>query len=338
VTPHLDIPVIEASQVGDARRTATRLAASHGLDETACGRIALVVTELGTNLVRHARRGRLLLGCASDAGGCRFEAISIDHGPGMADVARCLRDGYSSGGTAGTGLGAVRRLSSGFSIHSQPERGTVVLSRVWIPAADAAPAEAGGRARVAYAGVSLAAPGETVSGDAWDVRIRDGRLSALLADGLGHGPVAAAAADRMVELFRAAPAGSPAATLERAHTPMRETRGAAVAIAELDPRAGTLAFAGAGNISGRLISGVEDRSLMSQHGTLGLQIRRLQDVGYAWPEHAVVVLHSDGLTTRWRLDDAPGLLQCDPAVIAGWLLREHVRGHDDATVVVLKRE
>ncbi|HEX7686713.1 MAG TPA: ATP-binding protein, partial [Burkholderiaceae bacterium] len=153
MTPYLDIPVTEASQVGDARRNATRLAASRGLDETACGRIALVVTELGTNLVRHARRGRLLLGCAAGADGCRFEAISIDHGPGMADVARCLRDGYSSGGTAGTGLGAVRRLSSGFSIHSQPDKGTVVLSRVWIPAAEAGAGDAGARSRVAVAGV-----------------------------------------------------------------------------------------------------------------------------------------------------------------------------------------
>jgi hypothetical protein len=86
-----------------------------------------------------------------------------------------------------------------------------------------------------------------------------------------------------------------------------------------------------------VISGVEDRSLMSQHGTLGVQVRRLQDVSYVWPDHSIVVLHSDGLNTRWNLKEVGGLLQCDPAVIAGWLVRDHTRGHDDVTVVVLKR-
>jgi anti-sigma regulatory factor (Ser/Thr protein kinase) len=334
VTPYLDIPVTEASQVGDARRRAIRLAGEHGFDETANGRVALVVTELGTNLVRHAQRGRLLLGCSSGAQGARFEALSLDHGPGMADASRCLRDGYSSGGTAGTGLGAVRRLSDDFSIHSIPGKGTIVLARVRTPPADGQKP----RPAAAFAGVCLAAPGETVSGDAWELRVVDGKIFLLVADGLGHGPVAAQAADRMAELFRAAPAGSPAILLERAHTPMRETRGAAVAIAELDPAGGALRFAGAGNVAGRVISGVEDRSLMSQHGTLGVRIRSLSDASYAWPEHAAVVLHSDGVNTRWRLGDAPGLLQCDPAVIAGWLLRDHSRGNDDATVVVLKRE
>jgi hypothetical protein len=98
-----------------------------------------------------------------------------------------------------------------------------------------------------------------------------------------------------------------------------------------------LDFAGAGNVAGRMISGVDDRSLMSQNGTLGVQIHKIQDVAHAWPMHALIILHSDGLTSRWKLDEAPGLIQCDPAVVAGWLIREHTRGWDDVTVVVVKR-
>lgn len=335
MVPHLDIPVVEPSQVGEARRAAMRLAAEHGLDETARGRIALVVTELGTNLVRHATGGRLLIGCRAVPEGCQVEVLSLDSGPGMADVNRCLRDGYSSGGTPGTGLGAVQRLSSDFSVFSLPGKGTVILSRVWMPALSA-PGAASPRARFAHAGICLAAPGETVSGDAWDIRIEDGKAAVIVADGLGHGPDAAAAAAEAIRAFGNL-SGSPCQVLERAHPGMRMTRGAAVAIAELDARAGSIVFAGAGNIAGRMVSGIEDRSLMSQNGTLGVQIRRLQDVRYAWADHALVVLHSDGLTTRWNLKEAPGLLQCDPAVVAGWLLRDHTRGHDDVTVVVLKR-
>ena len=334
--PHLDIPVTEQTQVGEARRAANRLAADHDLDETVRGRVAIIVTELGNNLWRHAQKGRLLVGCRRSDDGCQLEVISIDSGPGMADISRCLRDGYSSGGTPGTGLGAVQRLSTDFSVYSSPGKGTVLLSRTWVPSAGA-PAAPSFRARVAHAGICLAAPGETVSGDAWEVRLDgDGRAAVIVADGLGHGPVAAEAAAEAVKAFGTL-RGSPAAVLERAHPALRSTRGAAVSLVELDAQAGTLVYAGAGNISGRVISGIEDRSLMSQHGTLGVQIRKLQDVTTAWPDHSIVVLHSDGLATRWNLKDVGGLLQCDPAVIAGWLLRDHTRGRDDVTVVVLKR-
>ena len=127
--------------------------------------------------------------------------------------------------------------------------------------------------------------------------------------------------------------GSPSAILERAHPLMRGTRGAAVSIAEINARTGTITYAGAGNISGRLISGIEDRSLMSQHGTLGVQIRRLQDIGYPWPDHSLVVLHSDGLTAQWDPGTYPGLLQRHPAVIAGVIYRDFFRPRDDATIV-----
>lgn len=332
--PHLDIAVSEPSQVGEARRAASRLAAGHGLDETAVGRVAIIVTELGNNLWRHATKGRLLIGCRRTVAGCQLEVIALDSGPGM-DVARCLRDGYSSGGTPGTGLGAVRRLSTDFSAFSLADRGTVILSRTWVPS----PAGAGPpspRVSVVHAGICLAAPGEIISGDAWEIRVDDDVATLMVADGLGHGPEAAEAAAEAIRVFATA-TGSPSAILERAHPSMRSTRGAAVAIAEVDAMAGTVTYAGAGNISGRIISGIEDRSLMSQHGTLGLQIRKLQDSNYPWPVHSLIVLHSDGLLTRWNLKDVSGLLQCDPAVIAGWLVREHTRGRDDVTVVVMKR-
>jgi len=334
VIPYLDIAVTEQTQVGEARRAANRLGTEHDLDETVRGRVAIIVTELGNNLWRHARKGRLLMGCRRNDEGCQLEVISIDSGPGM-DVARCLRDGYSSGGTPGTGLGAVQRLSTDFSVFSSADKGTVILSRTWVPASNELVARP--RPRFAHAGICLAAPGETVSGDAWEVRLEaDAKAAVIVADGLGHGPVAAEAAAEALKAFGAL-RGAPASVLERAHPAMRTTRGAAVSMLQLDANAGTIVYAGAGNIAGRVISGVEDRSLMSQHGTLGVQVRKLQDVSYAWPDHSIVVLHSDGLITRWNLKEVGGLLQCDPAVIAGWLVRDYTRGHDDVTVVVLKR-
>lgn len=331
MTPHLDFTVADPSQVGEARRAAVALAGTLSLDETRAGRVALVVTELGNNLLRHAGGGRLLVGAGWSPAGAVIDVLSVDRGPGM-DVARCLQDGYSTGGTAGTGFGAVRRLSDGFSAYAAPQRGAVVLSRIGAVAA-------GTPGTLSVAGVALAAPGETVSGDAWCASLADGgaRATLLVADGLGHGPDAAQAADAAVALLDGGGArGAPSGVLAAAHGALRGTRGAAAAVAVLDGQARTVTFAGAGNISGRLLSGVDDRSLLSQHGTLGLQMRTPTDLVYPWPAHACVVLHSDGIASRWQLGPDMALLQCDPAVIAAWLLRDHVRGRDDATVVVAR--
>ena len=335
-------PIDDVSQVGEARRAAQALATERGFDADASGRLALVVTELGTNLVRHVGPGRhaeLLVGpdVARDAGPPAVQVLAMDQGDGM-DLERCLRDGYSTGGSSGTGLGAIRRQADRFGAFSAPGRGTVIATRFTVRGErTSVPARA---PAFDIAGLSLAAPGESVSGDAWALR-RDGtQWSLALADGLGHGPDAATAADRLMALLGEAAPGllaSPAAFLDSAHEPLRSTRGCAAAMVALDEGGASLRFGGAGNVIGRLISGVADRSLLSQHGTLGLQVRRLQDVVYDWPPHAVLVLHSDGIVSRWSLADTPGLLQADPAVIAGWIARDHLRGRDDATVVVVRR-
>ena len=335
MTPYLQIPVHETSQVGEARRAAARLTAQAHFDETAAGRAALVVTELATNLVRHAQGGRMLIGL-SDSGA--LDILSLDDGPGMDDLKVCMRDGFSTGGgTPGTGLGAAQRLASEFSAFSVSGKGSVLYARVE-PQRDASAAPPP-TSRFSVAGINLAAPGETVSGDGWCVRIDGDVAAVMVADGLGHGPHAAEASDAALQSFMKIPdvAAAPSQALERAHQSMRSSRGAAAATAVLDAQAGTLRFAGIGNICGRVLSGVEDRSLMSQHGIVGHQMRSPKDIDYTWPAHAFVILHSDGVVTRWSLAETPGLLQCEPAVIAGWLLREHSRGRDDATVVVLRR-
>lgn len=322
--PHVAFEMQEQSQVGEARRAAVRLAERLGFDEVAAGRVALIATELGGNLVRHAQQGRLLLG--SVAG--QVELLSLDRGPGMADVAACLRDGYSTGGTPGTGLGAVRRLADTFDLYSSVPGGTVIMARVGQPAADTVDA-------FDIGALALCAPGETVCGDDWAVAQTGERAALIVADGLGHGPHAHEAAAAASRAFERAPLQDPTLTLDQVHQQLRGTRGAAVAVALLD-RSG-LSFCGAGNIAGRLISGTGERTLLSQHGTAGLQIRKPQAVQHAWPPHALLVLHSDGLHSRWHLDDARGLLQRHPTLVAAWLLRDHARGRDDVTVVVMKR-
>ncbi|MFT4172881.1 MAG: ATP-binding protein/SpoIIE family protein phosphatase [Herbaspirillum sp.] len=335
---HVALDVREASQVGYARRQAAQWADTLGFDAEGAGRVALVATELGTNLIRHAGGGRLLIGAARGVQGqALVELISLDQGPGIRDLSASMVDGFSTAATPGNGLGAVRRLSAEFDIYSTCPGGTIVLARVGDRLAHPGTVPVRSTDAFAAATVAVAAPGETVCGDAWSLAADGARLALLMADGLGHGPDAATAAMTAVVAFDKAPFAAPAQALEQMHAVMRGTRGAAVALAHVDLEARTVRLTGAGNVATRLVSGLEDRSLVTQHGTVGVQLARVQTAEHILPPHALVIMHTDGITSRWNFDAAPGILQHHPAVIAGWIMRDHCRGRDDATVLVLKK-
>jgi anti-sigma regulatory factor (Ser/Thr protein kinase) len=336
---HTVIAVSDASQVGEARRGAQRVAVQAGLNETDSGRVGIIATELATNLVRHAKGGGEVLVVARAEESACVEIVSIDRGPGMADVNRCIRDGYSTAGTPGNGLGAVRRLSSEFDIYSSAGRsagdsagGTVIWSRV------SASAGLGKKwtSAATWGAISVAAPGETVCGDAWSLTVGEDRISVMVADGLGHGPLAAQASEAACGVFDRDRSGDPVAVFEAAHKALVSTRGAAVAVACVEPSGRRLRYSGVGNISGTLLAAGEgSRGLFSHNGTLGHLVRKFQEFEYPWAPHAVLVMHSDGLQTRWDVEKYPGLLRRHPAVIAAVLYRDFRRGRDDATVVVL---
>lgn len=332
---HQAFALSHPSQVGDVRRAAADAARALGFDEVTAGRASLIATELGNNLVRHARDGALWLAAVDGPQGQpQLELISVDRGPGIADVAACMADGYSTAGTPGTGLGAVRRMADLFDIYSATPGGTLILARVADGAAKGAPAQDAVRSYVVGA-VALPAPGEHACGDAWLLADREGRCALMVADGLGHGPLAADAALAAAQCFDEAPFLEPARVVQRLHDALRKTRGAAVAVATPSHDGSALSYCGAGNIAGRMISGVADFSLMSQHGTAGVQIRSPREQRYDWPPHGLLVLHSDGIASRWSLPDG-ALLRHHPSLIAAWVMLEHRRGSDDATIVVLK--
>ena len=320
----------DASRVGEARRHAAQLAAECDFDDIESGRLALVVTELATNLVKHARHGRLWLRAQCDRR--EVEVIAIDDGPGILDVERSLADGFSTAGTPGTGLGAVRRLAQQFEVHSHIPDGTIVLARVL-------GGDASLNATATCCGaVSLAAPGESVCGDGWGFA-RDGdRAAVMVADGLGHGPDAAEAAHVALETFAEDPWSAPRDLLRRTHEALRRTRGAAVMVLHADSKAGVVRSSGAGNVVARLVSGTSDRTLLCQHGTAGVTIRTPDETTTPWPPHALLVVFTDGIETRWKGEEIAPLLGRDPALAAALLVRDHSRGRDDATVAVLRRK
>ncbi|MGE0312013.1 MAG: ATP-binding protein [Lautropia sp.] len=338
----LELPIRDPSQVGDARRRALALARRAGLSETEAGRIGIVVNELGNNLLQHAGGGSLLVQWrTSGSRGCVFEVVSIDSGPGVADIDECLADGHSTAGTPGNGLGAVRRLSTEFDAYSQPGRGTIVVSRTvpssGVAGAGGAPSADHTRNAPHWAAVSLPAPLETECGDAWAVSSDATTIRFMLADGLGHGPHAATAARAVSDAFHADPGASPERFLAAAGRGAAGTRGAAVAAAQLTIASDRVMFAGIGNISAAIVAPGSSRGMMSHSGIVGVQVRTIRQFEHSWPDDALLVMHSDGLQTRWNLDDHPSLRRHDPMVVVAALLRDYRRGRDDVTVLVASR-
>jgi len=329
------IAVDDPTDVAEARRRAVRLAVDLGYKDSDAGRVAIVVTELAQNLLRHAGRGEVLIR-VDPLHPARFEIMALDRGPGMANVDACMRDGFSTGGTSGNGLGAVRRLAHQLMIDSRPGSGTAVLARLGREAdtADLSP-------RIT-ATLAVPKPGEDVCGDAGTVITRqDGTLAILLADGLGHGPIAAATSREAIRLFEKDAASTtetltPARLLPMLHAGLRPTRGAALAVACIDPAARRVTYGGVGNIAGFIIDSAGLRRMVSHNGIAGHAMGRLQAFQYPLYHRPVLVMYSDGLATSWSPEHYPDLFAKDPTLIAAVLYRAHARGRDDASVVVWK--
>ncbi len=329
--PSKIFPLDEPTRVAEVRRHAVAMAQAEGLDENAVSDAAIVATELSTNLVKHAMGGEVHLSSLFERGQKGIEILSLDRGPGMSDLRRCLADGYSSVGTAGTGLGSVLRLASTFDAYSKVGRGTVLVTRLC-----ARPDHSCAAPPLVIGVVSRPVANEPVSGDAWAIKYTETGAVLLVADGLGHGLSAADASGEAVAVFGQSRDAAPVALLQQIHAALKGTRGAAVAVARLDYAQANLQFAGIGNIAGRVISAESTRHMVSHVGTAGHEARRFQEFSYAWSPSAAVVLHSDGLTSSWNLEDYPGLLSHDPALIAAVLYRDATRGRDDVCVLVAR--
>ena len=325
---HAGFRINHAAQVGEVRRAALDLAADAEFDETDSGRLALVVTEAGTNIVKHAREGEILLRRIQRDGRNGVEMHALDRGPGIGNMAESLRDGHSTTGSSGTGLGALSRLASRFDIYSRPGKGVALWCEIW--AKNGAP----GAARLSTGAVCLPKPGETACGDGWLARGESDRSVLMVVDGLGHGTDAAAAARAATEVVKAHARRGVTELADTVHGALKSTRGAAAALAVVKAGSEKGDFCGVGNVNCVIRAGGKSRTLVSHNGILGHKVRKFQEFSFPFPHNALLIMHSDGLTAKWTLDEYPGLEAREPALIAGVLVRDYRRTTDDASVLV----
>ena len=328
------IKISDESCVSAARRSAILLASQLEWDETTLGKLAIIVTELATNILKYAgAKGELLLQFIENEGIEGIEVLALDKGPGMGNITQCLNDGYSTQGTAGTGLGAVKRLANFFTIYSIPTQGTIALAQIWSNKTLASFLSQ----KLLMKSICLPKPGEQVCGDSRIMYQTNERVLFLIADGLGHGPDAAKASQLACQEFSKLthlPIGNIIVAIDEA---LQKTRGAAIAIAEIEFAKQTLRFAGLGNITGVMYKENMVRHLMTRDGIAGLGSSNIQEFVYPWDDNALLILHSDGLATLGgdSVNKYPGLLMRHPAIIAGIFYRDFNRGYDDITVMAI---
>ncbi len=327
------LQITENSQIADARRRISAHARDLGFDETRIGALAITITEVTTNLVKHAGGGELIIRSLEESGALGIELLAIDKGPGMRDVAECLRDGYSTKGSPGTGLGAIIRMSDESDIYSTPDKGSVVMARIWNKPPEHRPRAS--RALLVE-GFSIPLQQELACGDAWACSATDDHHVIMVADGLGHGPLAASASRAAVEAFQESAERDVATIIADIHGALRSTRGAAVAVAKLDRSNATVHYAGVGNIAALIYTPEKTQRMVSHNGTVGHTVRKIQEFTYAWPQGATLVISSDGISSQLSL--APysyqNLTHHHPSLVAAVLYRDFGRGRDDSTVVV----
>ncbi|MEU8591994.1 ATP-binding SpoIIE family protein phosphatase [Streptomyces sp. NPDC048664] len=323
---------VDIALAAAARRQAGLLARAVGLSEDRTSQVELCVTEMASNLLKHANDGSLALRVVRARGRAGVECLSLDDGPGIDDVQWALRDGRSAYGSLGIGMGAIERLADDCGIHSLPGRGTVVYTRFWTDGSAVEPET------VATGGLTRPISGEQLCGDTWAVRSLDGSGAQawllMMCDGLGHGPLAARVGDQAKAAFRESQNINPEAVLRDVHQSLRGSRGAAVAIALVDLADQRAHLSGVGNITALRVYEGTRSGLLSTPGIVGVQLPRARTQAVAFPPGAALVMHSDGLSDRWKPADLPGLFVQDPSLAAGQLLNQAAVRRDDAGIVV----
>lgn len=320
------VSVTDTSSVGEVRRTAMMLGQRLGFDETRAGELALLATEVSRNTLLHGGGGQVILAGVREGGEPLARILAMDTGPGIPDISRAMADGFSTGGTMGAGMGAMRRMASSLEIFTN-SAGTMVMLEVGQRPASS---------QMQIAGMAIPYPGERVCGDGWVCHHTAERTVAMVVDGLGHGWGACEAAQEAVAAFKKHVERRPSEILGYLHDALRKTRGAVAAVVEIRPKEGKLLYSGIGNISAVLLNGNGSRNLVSHNGTLGMTVSRIQEFPFEWTDRSILVMHSDGVQTRWDLSSYAGLVAKHPALIGGALLRDFRRHRDDASVLVIK--
>ncbi len=304
-----------------------------GIDERKREAMLLVASELVSNNVKHAG-GRGMVQLWQQPGGA-LDLLSLDFGPGIANLATAEVDGYSTASTLGKGLGAIRRMSDESHIYTQQAHpglqrkwtGTVILARFY----------ATREKRDAQSGFSFGLYSRSLADDRYNGdRIylhKDGKLLRWLhLDGLGHGAKAqTATADLAIHL---ANHDAPDAVLAAVDRQLHHGRGAVAISAEIDLARQQVRLCGVGDMSAHLYDQERMQHISFAPGILGREHRSVTVTESAFARKSVILTASDGIRRHWNEANFAGLFSQHPQLIAYTLGNIMGRISDDQSLCV----
>jgi len=294
----------------------------------------LVASEMVTNLIKHAgAKGVVQIW---QQPGNVLDLVSFDYGPGIHDPVSAQRDGFSTVGTLGKGLGSMQRLSDRFGIFSQPRTGS---AHPWQGTAVWCRFEPGPLpptlGQVGLFVRSLA--NDRHNGDHIYLELRPDRLRLFHLDGLGHGKDAAQATAHLDRYL--AEAETLDGLVARVDRHLRVTTRGAVGIAcELNARHQSLTMLGVGDMSAHLCQEGEVQHFSFAPGVLGREHKTPRPTEVAVGAGALLVSTSDGIRRGWDEKTFPGLCRQHPQLIAYVLGNAMARLTDDQSVCVLRMD
>jgi len=330
---HLRFPIPDRSYQAVVRSELRRMAVSAGFEGHRLGEIEIIIAEITSNLVKHAKAGGYILAKIINEPASGIEFIAVDEGPGMFKSAQMIEDGRSTSKTLGQGLGAIKRLSGVFDLYSIKDWGTVLFSRNYVIKKTEAENKA-----FELSSIRVCKKDHILCGDSWSLRMQGKKIKIALIDGLGHGALANTASSLAVKSLAPWSKLSPTEELKALHVELKKTRGAVVIIVHIDQISQQLMYSGVGNIAMKIITPTATKGCFSYNGIVGhIMPASLNNHNLIWNEKTdVLIMHSDGIGTRWDLQKYPNILQHHPVILCAALYKDFDRGNDDSTILVGK--
>jgi anti-sigma regulatory factor (Ser/Thr protein kinase) len=324
----------DRSLIAFIKREIHNLALQLGFTPHRAGETDIIVAELTSNLIKYANGGELLYRANVEEGQNEIEIYCLDKGIGFENVSKIMNDGYSSSNTLGHGLGSIKRLSNDFQIYSMKNWGCVQYVKICEkPDFRLSDIQKG----LYHKAIALNYPGEKVCGDGYHIKNLKKGFQIFVGDGLGHGVNAHEAVQLAVKAFKQSTESDPAEILRDIHSKVKKSRGLVATVATVDYSLETWNICGIGNINTRIYDGLENKTYTPYNGIIGHNIpRTLNNSIVPYKKHQIIIMHSDGLRTRWNLSDMNSIFKQSPGIIASALLKENIRGTDDATILVGK--
>jgi anti-sigma regulatory factor (Ser/Thr protein kinase) len=337
-----------------------RLARAAGFSEQDANKISTAVSELARNIVKYAESGGITIATSAGGSDTSLKLIARDRGPGIPNVEKALKDHFSSSGTLGLGLPGVRRMAKTFDIESTVATGTKVTVTFGTKAKPSTLLNAlkkSGERREnlrihgrGTGGVLVEDPekssgvdcayftrpcrGERANGDGVFLDRRGDLILVALIDGLGHGPNAHNVAAAARRYLRDSWVENVVDTMNGLHQTLKGTIGAAAGIGTLSLVDHIFRYVGVGNTIARTL-GPDGTHLMSFEGTLGQNVRSLQQQELMIGPRELLVLYTDGVSERFEMPAFASVKTEAASSIARGIVERFGKDHDDSTCITV---